>query len=255
MARNASKPSLEDSQARYQARSLKMWWSHDKSMLHLHGEFPDQLGVKVEATIKRLTEQRKPVKGCPWASFEHRAADAMGQMCDAVEVAEQLETPTLARKPLLQVQVPPHGPAEIAGIPLADAIVEQLRANADVEPVLVDEHGAPVVVGKCTSGLSPKLARAVLVRDGHCRCGECDVRYGLQIHHLRRKRRGGTDDPSNLAAVASSHHPKLIPHGPWALVGNPNQPDGLRLKHLDDLTAEEAEQLGLPPRRAGPNAA
>ena len=30
----------------------------------------------------------------------------------------------------------------------------------------------------------------------------------------------------------------LIPHGPWALVGNPNQPDGLRLVHLDDLTVE-----------------
>ena len=42
----------------------------------------------------------------------------------------------------------------------------------------------------------------------------------------------------------------LIPHGPWALVGNPNQPDGLHLVHLDDLTAKPL-QLGLPP----PNAA
>jgi hypothetical protein len=42
------------------------------------------------------------------------------------------------------------------------------------------------------------------------------------------------------------------------LVGNSNQPDGLRMVHLNDLTAEQAEQaeqLGLPPPRAGPDAA
>ena len=60
---------------------------------------------------------------------------------------------------------------------------------------------------------------------------------------------------SNLAAVASVHHPMLIPNGPYALVGNPNLPDGLRLVHIDDLTAEEAQQVGLPRRRAGPDAA
>jgi hypothetical protein len=41
----------------------------------------------------------------------------------------------------------------------------------------------------------------------------------------------------------------LIPHGPYALVGNPNRPDGLRLAHIDDLTTEEAAQVGLPRRR------
>jgi hypothetical protein len=30
----------------------------------------------------------------------------------------------------------------------------------------------------------------------------------------------------------------LIPHGPWALVGNPNQPDGLQLVRVDQLTVE-----------------
>jgi hypothetical protein len=39
----------------------------------------------------------------------------------------------------------------------------------------------------------------------------------------------------------------LIPHGPWALTGNPNLPDGLRL--------ERAEQLGDHDARAGSQAA
>ncbi len=244
-------------QARYAARSVRMWWTADKTMLHLHGQLPDVLGVKVEATINRMTDRAKPVKGQPWDSHEHRAADALVGMCDAVEVAERIESPRLAAKPLLVVEVTKDGPAEIAGIPLADAVVEQLRANAGIEPMLVDDDGSPVAVGKRTSGLSPKVIRAVLLRDGHCRCGNCDVRYGLQIHHLRPRSWGGSDDPSNLAAVCvpAGHHQQLIPHGPWALVGNPNQPDGLQPAHLDDLTEEDARQLGLPPRRGGPNAA
>jgi hypothetical protein len=50
--------------------------------------------------------------------------------------------------------------------------------------------------------------------------------------------------------VASVHHPLLIPHGPYALVGNPNQPDGLQMKHINDLSPEEAAQVGLPRSRA-----
>ena len=153
--------------------------------------------------------------------------------------------------------VPKDGPAEVAGIPIADAVVEQLRANTTLEPTVVDDDGLPIAVGRQTSVLSPKLARAVLLRDGHCRLPGCEIRHGLQIHHLRPRSWGGSNDPSNLAAVclAGGHHQMLVPHGPRALVGNPNQPDGLHLVHLDHLTVDQAEQLGLPPPRARPGAA
>ena len=90
---------------------------------------------------------------------------------------------------------------------------------------------------------------------GCARCGNCDLHYGLHAHHIRPRSLGGGDEPSNLAMVASVHHPMLIPHGPYALVGNPNRPDGLRMVHIDDLTPEEAAQVGLPPPRARPGAA
>jgi hypothetical protein len=98
--------------------------------------------------------------------------------------------------------------------------------------------------------VSPKLTRAVVLRDHHCRI--CGRTYGLQIHHLRPRSWGGTDEISNLAAVCTSDHPDLVPHGPWALVGNPNQPDGLHRVRLDDLTPHQAAELGRPPPRAGP---
>src|SRR5256885_1661128 len=63
----------------------------------------------------------------------------------------------------------------------------------------------------------------------------------------------GQIDPTLDASGESAR--TLVPHGPWALVGNPNLPDGIRRVHLDDLSPAERRQAGLPPRRAGPNAA
>jgi hypothetical protein len=51
MARNASKPTTEDSRARYEARELQMWWTPDKGMLHYRGQLPDVIGATFEATI------------------------------------------------------------------------------------------------------------------------------------------------------------------------------------------------------------
>jgi hypothetical protein len=255
MARSQSKPTVEEGRARHAARSVRMWWEHDGAMLQVRGQLPDVLGAKFEATIKKLIEAMRPVKGQAWERWDRRTADALGVMCDAVDAAERVESPMAAAKPLFSVEVPEHGPATVVGIPLPDAMVEALRASASIEPVLVDGSGAPVAIGKRTGGLSPKLTRAVLLRDGHCRCGNCDLRYGLQVHHLRPRTWGGSDEISNLAAVANVHHPMLIPNGPYALVGNPNLPDGLHLKHISELTADEAEQVGLPRPRARPGAA
>ena len=257
LARTKVKPTLAEGRARYDTRSLRMWWNTDTTMLHLHGQLPDVMGVRFERTIQRLTERAKPPKGQPWDSFEHRAVDALHGMCDAVAVAERVETPTMAPNPLLVVEVPLSGPAEVAGIPLPDAMVEALRASARIEPVLVDDQGLSVAIGRQAAAVSSKALRAVMLRDGHCRIPGCEINHGLHAHHLQPKSWDGTDELSNLAmaCVVAGHHQMLVPHGPWALVGNPNQPDGLRLVHLDDLTDDDARQLGLPPRRAGPDAA
>ncbi len=82
----------------------------------------------------------KPPPGGTWDTFEHRAADALLELCRQVRDArsdgsgsdtEACEhTPTLATKAVLVVEVPQVGPATIAGVPIADAMLEQLRANA-----------------------------------------------------------------------------------------------------------------------------
>ncbi|MFI5047961.1 MAG: DUF222 domain-containing protein [Acidimicrobiia bacterium] len=240
LVRTKEKPTVDDSRARRAARSLRMWWQRDTGMLCVRGELPDLDGARFEATINRMVDRMKPAKGEAWDTRDHRGADALVELCERYE---HVEVPAASPRPLLVVEVPLHGPAEIVGIPLPDAMVESLRARASIEPVLVDDDAALVAGGVRGSALSPKIVRAVLLRDGHCRWIGCERREGLHVHHLVPRSWGGSDDPSNLAAICSGggtdHHPFLIPNGPWALVGNPNLPDGLRL-----VSAEEA--------RAGP---
>jgi hypothetical protein len=252
LAREQTKPTVEEGQARHAARHLRTWNDEERGLLCGRFELPDVMGAKFDATLKKLVERMRPPKGAPWERWERRAADALVLMCDAVDAAERIDTPMAAAPPLFVLEVPPSGPVTIGGVALPDAMVEQLRAAASVEPLLVDDDGYPVAVGKRTSSLSPKIIRSVLMRDGHCRCGECDLRFGLQVHHLRPRSWGGGDEISNLAAVASRHHPMLIPNGPYALVGNPNLPDGLQMAHIDDLSPEQARQVGLPRPRARP---
>jgi hypothetical protein len=254
MAREQKKPTVEEGQARYAARHLRTWRDKDRGMYCGRFELPDVMGATFDARIKKLVESMRPPKGQPWPRWECRAADALMLMCDAIEAVEQIETPMAAAPPLLVTEVGMHGPATIAGIPLPEAMVEQLRAMASVEPLLVDDDGFPLAVGRRKSSLSPKITRAVMLRDGHCRCGDCDLRFGLQAHHIRPRSWGGSDEISNLVMVASVHHPMLIPNGPYAIVGNPNLPDGLRTVHIDDLTPDEAEQVGLPHSRGRPRA-
>jgi hypothetical protein len=145
LARNASKPSAEDSRARFGAREFRMWRGRDTSMLQVRGQLPDDLGAAFEARIVAETEKMKPAKGQPWAPFEQRAADALVALCTQGP-GDDCE-PSLAVQPNLQIAVPREGPAHIAGIPIADSLLEQLRANATIEMVLFDDDGTLMGIG------------------------------------------------------------------------------------------------------------
>ena len=259
LVRTQAKPTVADSRRRRDARFLRTWWDEPGGMLNVRGALPDVMGAEFEATIHQLVQQMKPAKGEQWDTHDHRAADALLALCRAGRASDSADgaapcassdhTPTLAAKPVLVVDVPLKGSATVVGIPLPDAMVEQLRANATIEPVLVDEHGLPIAIGRRRASLSPKLIRAVLLRDGHCRWPGCEHRRGLEVHHLVPRSCGGTDDIANLAVVCTLHHRQLTPNGPWVLTGNPNQPDGLALVQYDGTPPSAARRRGRPPPR------
>ena len=236
LARSHRVPTEDEARARRRARGLHGWWDEQTAMFRMGGPgLPDVDGALVEAVFTHMVDRMTPPKGQPWASRAQRMADALVELARNYADVRAIEHPT----PLLVVEVPLEGPAELNGVPLPAGMVEKLRASARIKPVLVDDGGAVVAKGRAAPTLPPRVRQSVLRRDGHCRFG-CDRRHGLQVHHLWPKSWGGTDDPSNLASVCvgggTDHHEGLAPHGALLLLGNPNRPDGLRVVHRDELS-------------------
>ena len=98
----------------------------------LDGRFslPDVDGALFERVINQMVDRMKPTKGQPWETRARRGADAL---MDLVRNYGHVEAPS-GPDPYFSVHVPPEGPAEVAGIPLPDEMVEALRASARVEP-------------------------------------------------------------------------------------------------------------------------
>ena len=226
-----------------------------RAMLHLNGQLPDVMGATFEATIQQFTEQasRARVRGgtaSSTAPLMHWSASA--SRATPVKTRRR----RLAPRPVVQVHAPEHGPAEIAGIPIADSLLEQLRGQREYRTGAGRRR-------RCTGGGGEAFHR-VLTED---RAGGAAARRVVPVRELCAPRRargppparpgrwGGTDDLANLAAVCSTHHRLLVPHGGRVLIGNPNQPDGLRTVHLHDLTPEHANSSASHHPRAGPNAA
>ena len=112
--------------------------------------------------------------------------------------------------------------------------MEQLRANGSITPVLVDDDGTVLAIGRAHTGAVGQGApRGAAARRAVSGARDVGAVAGLEVHHLVPRSWDGTDDISNLAAVCPAHHRLLVPHGLLALVGNPNLPDGLRLVTAD----------------------
>jgi hypothetical protein len=252
-ARLRAKPTAADSQARRAARELGFWWEREAGMLAGRFRLADVDGALFEGVVNHLVDRMTPPKGQPWETRARRGADALVALARNYADVEAVSGPAIG----FSVQVPLEGPATIVGIPLPDAMVERLRAEAKIEPVLVDTDATPLATGRSEAVCSPKTLRAVRARDGKCRWPGCDRRAGLQVHHLWPRSWDGPDEKSNLACVCtgggSDHHTQLAPHGPYLLLGNPNNPDGLHLVRVEDLPA--LAQLAATRARAQPDAA
>jgi hypothetical protein len=130
-----------------------------------------------------------------------------------------------------------EGRTDDAGIPADTA--RRLLCDAGIVPILGDESGATVDVGRKTRVLSAALRRALTARDGGCRYPGCTNRRFVDAHHVRHWVNGGTTELRNLTMLCSMHH-ILVHEGGFQVVGDGDQPRFL------DLRGNVVPEVGLP---------
>lgn len=224
----------EEMAARHEAREFR-WWRQGE-ILQLRGQIPDVHGVLVEAVFEHLVDGMKPPKGEAWDTRAHRGADALVEMCrgvrDGGSVANGAVSPSKKRwTPRIVVHVGSDAQPEVNGFPISVGTVTQLIAEgARVREVHDDEPLAPTRGDAIPTALRDYLA----ARDATCRVPGCERAFGLDAHHIVPRSQGGATDKHNVCLVCKRHHRVAVPHGPWVLDGDPERPDGLTWRRIDE---------------------
>jgi hypothetical protein len=236
MARRTRKVTAADAEARHQAREVRIWRDHERGMALGRWALPDISGVLVEKVLDHMAERMRPASGMKWDSLEHRRADALVEL--ATKYAE-LEPTGKFRVEIVNIYDPNATTvgASIEGIALADETLAALVPNAKIRDCVPDENGVMRTIKKPRAALPADIERHIRRRDGVCR--NCGSRWLLQIHHMEEVSVFGESwDVTKLVVVCAHCHHLLEPHGPYRLVGNAEDPDGLQLAHRDDLARD-----------------
>ena len=192
---------------------------------------PDLDGIVVEKVLDHMAEQMRPAQGQAWAPLRTAYADALVDLCTNYADVER----TGRFKFTIVNHVRADGSADCEGLDVPLETIDAIRPNAKVKTRHEDARGVETHSTPARADLPAAIERHVRERDPHCRVPGCNHTRGLQAHHLVPRCRGGWDGIDNLAMVCPYHHRFLTPHGPWHLIGDPEQIDGLRLVHQDEL--------------------
>ncbi len=142
---------------------------------------------------------------------------ALADLCRTGQSVDLHSTKPPATEVLLVVPAGPPNPDDQAsravaahtvdGVPLADGTVRTLLCDAWYRPVVIDNLGMPLDMGRTVRFATPAQRRALAIRDGGCVWPGCDKPPGwCDAHHVIPFHDGGATDLANLALQCRHHH-------------------------------------------------
>ena len=207
---------LQAEEEQHRRRWLNLWQKRSGSY-RIEGELDPENGALLKTAIRALAGRpRKDDERTP----AERRADALGELArrrlDAGDLPElggekphllliaNLET--LELKPGSRLARLDWGPL-VTG-PTARRIAE----DAAITPVLVNGSGDIVHIGRRTRSVSPRMRKALNLRDRGCQAPGCEVTPELcSPHHVQHWADGGPTRLSNLHLYCTVHHARAHP--------------------------------------------
>ena len=177
-------------------------------------------GEKLQTALEAIVQAGRP-KG-DRRTRGQQLADAMVQLADNQLASGHL--PFLRTvKPNVVVTIratdlfdPAIGPAAATtgfGGFLSAARARALACDGSMTPVLIDDHGMPLNMGRTKRVSPPHLRKAVELRDEACVFAGCAApKYWCDVHHLQHWIFGGETSLENSALLCERHHTK-VHHG------------------------------------------
>ena len=219
---------LDETNTRHAARFLRCDWTDDGS---LEGRFrmPPAVGavfLKAIALMReRIPAEPVPENGSAEPPGDHAATniDALAMIIESF-FANGVGTRNGGNRYQIVINTDADvlsddadGICELDNGPaLAPETVRRLACDASIVIVTADGDRRVIQVGGKAPAIPGSTRRAVHRRDGGCRFPGCSARAFTNIHHVRHRARGGSNDLANLLELCWHHH-RLVHEGGWNL--------------------------------------
>ncbi len=209
------RPAAKDHAEARRVRNFESWTAGQE--LRFRGSLPLDDGARLLKAIERqmpdrdgtTTPGQRHADGLLALASATIAADADPDRATVVVIAELAAI----------CDDDPAATAELeTGQPLATDTARRLVCDSRLSVLVQDRDGRAVGLGTTARTVTPALRRALVVRDGHCRFGDCTSRRFLHAHHIAHW--PAPTVMSNLALVCYTHHHALH-EGGWHLTGDP----------------------------------
>jgi hypothetical protein len=202
---------LQAEQEQRHRRWLRLWKTRFDTY-RLEGELDPESGATLKTALRGLLGPRAKDDE---RSHEQRRADALTELArrrlDAGDLPRRggekphlmvvAELSTLRLEPGSRLAQLNWGPL------LTGQSARRLGCDAALTPVLVGARGETLHVGRRVRAVSPRLRRALNLRDRHCQEPGCTVPADeCQPHHKRHWADGGRTDMANCELYCDRHH-------------------------------------------------
>ncbi|EOM76799.1 HNH endonuclease [Rhodococcus rhodnii] len=212
----------------------------------LHGDLDALSGEILSTALSKLSAPRPAGDGTrDPRSAGQRRADGLIEICrrhldagdSGFEAAEKPHVTVLIHHRDLKAQ--PQGRDERVtvsvtalldgiGLPwmpwggtLTPETARAVACDAHVTPIVIDDHGVPLNMGRTTRLVTPAQRRALTVRDRGCAFPTCTAPASwCEAHHIEHWADGGPTDLDNTVLLCGKHH-RHIHHSTWRIVPTP----------------------------------
>ncbi|MDZ7684518.1 MAG: DUF222 domain-containing protein [Gammaproteobacteria bacterium] len=219
--RNADrKVSTGDANRAHAARWVSCSQDAD-GMVHLTADLPAETGMLVmkalEIAARELEKERAeaPDTGEERDGYFARQADALVEMARSYLADESAGKRSDSYQVMLHVDESAlRGEGGRSDLPVET--MRRIACGAGIVPVVMDEDGNPLNVGRKQRMLSPAGRRALYARDKQCVFPGCSHTKWLEPHHVVRWADGGETSAENHMLLCSHHH-RLLHEGGYTI--------------------------------------
>jgi hypothetical protein len=210
--RNGAADSTAAAERAHKGRSLSRTFRDDGSGT-LSVELPRE---ELELVLRALEKVAAGLPGVGDDSLFARGADALVQMA-----REAMGDDTSGGSSADHYQVVVHVDATALGgsggeadLPIES--VKRLCCDGSVVPVVENENGEPLNIGRRQRTISTGLRRALLARDRCCTFPGCTHDRWIDAHHIQHWADGGETKLDNLLLLCTHHH-RLVHEGGFTI--------------------------------------